>query len=95
VTEVLVVQTQDTPVVVSSSREDLVAQSALEQEVVVVTNEPTVTVSGPIAGSPPYIATRVGQVIFSVDGARFTVEDPITSAEGWLVNSEGVLLVEG
>jgi hypothetical protein len=56
VTEVLVVQTQDTPVVVSSS---------------------------------------LGQVIFSVDGVRFTVEDPITSAEGWLVNSEGVLLVEG
>jgi len=40
---------------------------------------------------PP--ATQVGQVLFSADGTSFTVEVPITSCDGWLVNDDGVLLV--
>ena len=42
---------------------------------------------------PP--ATQVGQVLFSVSGSTFTVELPVTSAEGWLVNNEGILIVNG
>lgn len=45
------------------------------------------------AGLPP--ATDVGQVLFSVDGSTFTVRQPITTEEGWLVNDEGHLLVVG
>jgi hypothetical protein len=46
------------------------------------------------SGSLPS-ATQVGQVLFSVDGANFTVRQPLTSCEGWLVNNEGVLIVVG
>lgn len=42
---------------------------------------------------PP--ATAVGQVLFSVDGSTFTVQQPLTSQQGWLVNNDGILLVSG
>lgn len=37
--------------------------------------------------------TQVGQVLFSVDGVQFTVEMPLTNDHGWMVNSDGILLV--
>ncbi len=46
------------------------------------------------AGNLP-TPSAVGQVLFSVDGLAFTVEDPLTSTEGWIVNDDGVLLVQG
>ncbi len=39
-------------------------------------------------------ATAVGQVLFSEDGSTFTVEDPVTSCNGWLVNEDGQHLVK-
>lgn len=44
-------------------------------------------------GLPP--ATAVGQVLFSCDGATFTVETPLTSCDGWLTNNQGELIVVG
>lgn len=41
------------------------------------------------------VPDQVGQIIYSVDGATFTVEQPLTSDAGWLVNDEGHLLVVG
>jgi len=40
-------------------------------------------------------ATAIGEVLFSVDGATFTVNTPLTSSEGWLVAGDGTLLVVG
>lgn len=42
---------------------------------------------------PP--ATAVGQTLFSIDGLTFTPEQPLTGPGGWLVNSQGILLVKG
>ncbi len=42
---------------------------------------------------PP--ATQVGQVLYSTDGSSFSVQLPLASCEGWLVNDEGILLVVG
>lgn len=42
---------------------------------------------------PP--ATDPGQVLVSIDGATFSVEDPIFDEHGWTVNDDGVLIVEG
>ena len=39
--------------------------------------------------------TQKGQVLFSVDGASFTIELPLTSPDGWLVNEAGLLIVVG
>jgi len=44
------------------------------------------------SGSAP--ATSIGQVLFSVDGATFTAQQPVTTTgDGWLVNVDGILLV--
>ena len=44
-------------------------------------------------------ATQIGQVLFSVDGMRFTAQLPITAPDngsaGWLVNDVGILVVVG
>ena len=40
-------------------------------------------------------ATQVGDVLYSKDGATFTVEKPIVSIDGWLANADDELLVEG
>lgn len=40
---------------------------------------------------PP--ATAIGEVLYSTDGATFTVHTPVTSPSGWLVNNDGTLLV--
>lgn len=47
----------------------------------------------PGGGSIP--ATQVGQVLFSVDGSTFQPALPITSVQGWLVNNQGCLIVNG
>lgn len=39
--------------------------------------------------------TAVGQVLFSKDGYNFTVEQPLISRHGWLVNDSCVLIVVG
>ena len=39
--------------------------------------------------------TEIGQVLFSVTPSQFTVELPLTGPYGWLVNSDGILLVVG
>jgi hypothetical protein len=41
------------------------------------------------------VATQVGQVLYSVDGSTFTVELPVTSRHGWLVNNDGIHIVVG
>jgi hypothetical protein len=46
------------------------------------------------SGSLPS-ATQVGQILASIDGSNFSVQLPLTSCEGWLLNEEGVLLVVG
>lgn len=50
-------------------------------------------VFNPRAGLPA--ATAEGQVLFAADGSSFTVETPLTSSAGWLLNEDGVLLVVG
>ena len=45
------------------------------------------------AALPP--ATQVGEVLYSVDGATFTVALPITGDGGWLVNDSGIDIVYG
>lgn len=41
-------------------------------------------------------ATTVGMVLFSTNGTSFTAEVPLTTlVDGWLVNDDGILLVEG
>lgn len=41
-------------------------------------------------------ATQVGQVAFSCDGVTFTAELPITNeTTGWIINDEGILIVNG
>ena len=42
---------------------------------------------------PP--ATCCGQMLYTIDGEHFTVETPITSRNGWLVNNSGLFLVKG
>ena len=44
-------------------------------------------------GLPP--ATQVGEVLYSVNGTSFTARLPVTSDEGWLVNNDGILIVNG
>jgi hypothetical protein len=44
------------------------------------------------SGMPP--ATAIGQVLLSTDGVAFTPELPLTSANGWMVNDLGRLLVK-
>jgi len=44
-------------------------------------------------GSVP--ATSVGQVLYSINGSTFTAQQPLTSSNGWMVNSNGILLVTG
>jgi hypothetical protein len=44
------------------------------------------------SGLPP--ASACGQVILSVDGAAFSVRQPLTQA-GWLVSDLGIMLVTG
>ena len=39
-------------------------------------------------------ATRMGEILYSLDGENFTVELPITSSRGWLVNENGLHLVK-
>jgi hypothetical protein len=41
------------------------------------------------------VATQVGQVLFSVDGASFSARNPIIGLGGWLVGVDGTLLVAG
>jgi hypothetical protein len=41
------------------------------------------------------LPTQVGQVLFSTNGLTFTAELPITSDHGWLVNNDGILIVNG
>lgn len=49
--------------------------------------------SGQGGGLPP--ATQLGQVLYSIDGASFTVQLPLTSCHGWLINNDGELIVVG
>lgn len=51
------------------------------------------TVSLPAGGSAP--ATQVGQVLSSCDGLTFAPELPVTNDFGWMVNDEGILIVNG
>ena len=39
------------------------------------------------------IPDNIGQVLFSIDGATFEVAQPVTSNQGWLVNDQGILIV--
>jgi hypothetical protein len=55
----------------------------------------SVGVFNPRSGGALPPATQVGQILFSKDGSTFTVELPITTSGGWLVNNEGTLLVVG
>lgn len=48
-----------------------------------------------ISGGALPAATQVGQVLFSIDGSSFTVELPVTNPFGWIVNDEGILIVNG
>jgi len=36
---------------------------------------------------------NIGQVLFAKTATTFSVEQPLTTAQGWLVNEEGTLLV--
>ena len=36
---------------------------------------------------------NIGQVLFAKSATEFTVEQPLTTAQGWLVNEEGTLLI--
>lgn len=46
-----------------------------------------------LGGSTPP-ATRVGEVLHSLDGAAFTPQLPVTTlTAGWLVNNSGLLIV--
>lgn len=40
-------------------------------------------------------ATQIGNVLYSLNGATFTNQTPLTSTEGWLVMEDGVLMVVG
>ena len=42
---------------------------------------------------PP--ATEVGQVIISMDGANFTIEQPVTACGYWITDELGRLIVKG
>lgn len=56
------------------------------------TNDLEISASG--IGLPS--ATQVGQVLYSIDGYNFTVEQPLTEyCGGWLINDDGELLVVG
>jgi len=57
------------------------------------TNEINGLVSNSGTGTGLPNANQVGQVLYSVDGINFKAETPITSANGWLVNDQGYLLV--
>ena len=50
-----------------------------------------------LSAAPGFVPlpTEVGQVLFSVDGLLFTNELPVTTQQGWLVNAEGILIVQG
>jgi len=41
-----------------------------------------------------YSATAVGQVLYSADGATFGAETPVTGPSGWLVNNNGILIIQ-
>jgi len=53
----------------------------------------TLEISASGSGLPA--AAAVGQLLFSVDGTVFTAQTPLTSPDGWLVDSAGLLLVAG
>lgn len=40
-------------------------------------------------------ATQQCQVLYSINGTTFVPALPVTSVQGWLVNSEGCLIVNG
>jgi len=40
-------------------------------------------------------ASQVGEVLYSKDGSTFTVELPVTSDYGWLVNNDGIHIIVG
>ena len=40
-------------------------------------------------------ATQECQVLYSVDGSTFQPALPVTSVQGWLVNNQGCLIVNG
>lgn len=40
-------------------------------------------------------ATDEGQVLYSLNGSTFTVQQPLVSSDGWLTNNEGILLIVG
>jgi hypothetical protein len=50
--------------------------------------------AGPTGAGVAVAAERVGQVLYSVDGATFEARTPITTRQGWLVNNQGLLLVQ-
>lgn len=41
------------------------------------------------------VPVNVGQVLFAKTASEFTVEQPLTTAQGWLVNEEGTLIIVG
>lgn len=48
-----------------------------------------------VGGSGLPAATQRGQVLYSTDGSNFSVQLPLTSQFGWLVNSDGEHIVVG
>ncbi len=46
------------------------------------------------AGGLP-TATSIGQVLYSIDGATFTAQQPLTNSSGWMVSDAGILIVTG
>lgn len=39
------------------------------------------------------VPTGIGQVLFAIEDYRFRIAMPVTSNQGWLVNDQGILLV--
>jgi hypothetical protein len=59
-------------------------------------SNPTPVTLSEIAAGVPSVAARVGDVLHSIDGSTFTVQQPLTSENAsWLIQDEGVLLVVG
>jgi hypothetical protein len=55
-----------------------------------------ITVQGALedlsVGNMP-VPTQIGNVLFAISASQFSVAQPITTNEGWLVNEQGILIV--
>jgi hypothetical protein len=45
-----------------------------------------------VPGALP-VPVQVGNVLFAVDTGQFSIVQPITSRQGWLINEDGILIV--